>query len=175
MTLTRLRIKRLDPSIPLPRYATEGASGLDLHAAGSGIIPPGGQARIPTGLCLEIPLGLEGQVRPRSGLASRGIVGVLGTIDADYRGEIAVILENRSRESWIFHCGDRIAQLVIAPVVRVRVVEAEELSATDRGSRGFGSTGVRAQEPRATAAEGGSCGASEIGAPGGAGGSEGVA
>lgn len=143
MTLTRLRIKRLDPSIPLPRYATEGASGLDLCSTITATIQPGGRAKLPTGLCLEIPDGMEGQVRPRSGLASRGILAALGTIDRDYRGEVAVILENRSHEPHIVHEGDRIAQLVIAPVVRVELEEVEELSETDRGAAGFGSTGVR--------------------------------
>lgn len=138
----KLKIRRLDKSIPPPEYATDGASGLDLRSAVTTTIPPGGRAKLPTGLCLEIPLGLEGQVRPRSGLTSRGILGAFGTIDADYRGEVAVILENRSSEAHMVHAGDRVAQLVIAPVVRVQVEEAEELSETERGDGGFGSTGV---------------------------------
>lgn len=139
--MIRLRLKKTHPGIPTPRYATDGAAGLDLCADITCILQPGQILRVPTGIHAEIPDGYEGQVRPRSGLASRGIVAILGTIDADYRGEIHVILENRSREPYIVHPGDRIAQLVIAPVARVGVDVVEDLSETARGEGGFGSTG----------------------------------
>jgi dUTP pyrophosphatase len=111
------------------------------------VIPPSGFARVPTGLALTLPQGFEGQVRPRSGLAAKHGVTVLnapGTIDADYRGEIQVLLVNHGRESFTITSGDRIAQLVVAPVARVHVeaIEAAELDETTRGAGGFGSTGV---------------------------------
>lgn len=137
-----LRIHRLTPLARLPAYATPGASGLDLRAVQGGIVLPGCVARIRTGLALEIPEGYEAQIRSRSGLASRGIIGILGTIDSDYRGEIEAMLHNTTSEPWSYRYGDRVAQLVIAPVVRARVVEVEELSDTERGNGGFGSTGV---------------------------------
>lgn len=138
----KIRIRKTDLSAMLPTYATDGAAGLDLAACASGVLMPGAKWRVPTGIAVEIPEGYEGQVRPRSGLSARGIVAILGTVDADYRGEVAVILENRSREPFIVQPGMRIAQLVIAPVARVQVVEVEELSPTKRGTNGFGSTGV---------------------------------
>jgi dUTP pyrophosphatase len=109
------------------------------------VIPPLGRARIPTGLALEIPPGYEAQIRPRSGLAARNGVTVLnapGTVDSDYRGELGVILINLGEEPFTARDGDRIAQIVIAPVVRARMVEAASLSETERGEGGFGSTGV---------------------------------
>jgi dUTP pyrophosphatase len=136
--------------LPLPAYATAGASGMDLRAClyqQSGFfIHPGQRATISTGFNIELPKGFEGQVRPRSGLAAKHGVTVLntpGTIDEDYRGEIAVILINHSRNS-IFEVkhGDRIAQLVIAPVYRFPIEEVSELGETVRGQGGFGSTGV---------------------------------
>ena len=139
--MIRLRLKKTHPGIPTPRYATEGAAGLDLCADITCILQPGQILRVPTGIHAEIPDGYEGQVRPRSGLASQGVVAILGTIDSDYRGEIHVLLENRSREPYIVHPGDRIAQLVIAPVARVGVDVVEDLSETARGEGGFGSTG----------------------------------
>lgn len=143
-----LRIRRTDPraddpdALPLPAYATAAASGLDLRAAADAAIAPGSVVRIPTGIALEIPEGYEGQVRPRSGMSLRGLPAILGTIDSDYRGEVGVLLHNL--RPWPMHVsrGDRIAQLVIVPVARVRVVEVDELSETDRGDGGFGSTGV---------------------------------
>lgn len=169
-----LKIKKMvkapsyyDP--PTPRYQSDAASGLDLCAARAVVIPPRATVRVPTGLCLEIPVGLEGQVRPRSGLASRGLEGILGTIDADYRGELHVMLRNNTPSPWPIREGDRIAQLVIAPVVRVEVEVVEELSSTARGERGFGSTGVSAREGRARASEGGDSRAGEIGDSGAAG------
>ncbi|MDR3342183.1 MAG: dUTP diphosphatase [Treponema sp.] len=131
----------------LPRYETPGAAGMDLRAflAEPVVIPPLGRMRIPTGLILEIPEGYEGQVRPRSGLAARHGVTVLnspGTIDADYRGAVAIILINLGAEAFTVHDGDRIAQVVIAPVCRAGVTEIESLSETIRGAGGFGSTGI---------------------------------
>jgi len=143
----QLKITKADPGIPLPRYESAGAAGLDLRAylAGDLSVPPMGRAKIPTGLRLEIPEGFEGQVRPRSGLALRFGVTVLnspGTIDSDYRGDLEVILANFGTEAFVVKNGDRIAQLVIAPVFQLEVAEEQELSLTARGSGGFGSTGV---------------------------------
>jgi dUTP pyrophosphatase len=142
-----LRIVKKDPRIPLPAYESPGAAGMDLRAfLASGLtIPPLGRARVPTGLFLEIPPGFEAQVRPRSGLAARQGLTVLnspGTIDADYRGELEIILVNLGAGAVTVQNGDRIAQLVLSPVVRAAVAEAESLSPTERGSGGFGSTGI---------------------------------
>ena len=133
----------------LPAYQSEQAAGLDLAAAispGEGItVKPGGRALVPTGLVLELPPGYEGQVRPRSGLALRHGVTVLnspGTIDADYRGEVSVLLINLGPEPVMIHRGDRIAQLVIAPVAHATLVVAVAVSETVRGAGGFGSTGA---------------------------------
>lgn len=130
------------PGAMLPAYATEGAAGLDLKARVGGIVMPGEVMRVPTGVCLEIPVGYMGEVRGRSGLASKGILGVLGTIDADYRGEVHVMLHNTTNFPWRFSWGHRIAQLVIVPVARVQPVRVRDLSETERGDQGFGSTGV---------------------------------
>lgn len=134
--------------LPLPRYETEGAAGADLRAAAPETAPvtlaPGERALIPTGFCIALPDGYEAQVRPRSGLAVRHGLTCLntpGTIDSDYRGEVGVLLINLGREPVIISRGERIAQLVIAPVVRAVWREAEQLEATARGSGGFGSTG----------------------------------
>jgi dUTP pyrophosphatase len=145
--LPLLKIRKSDPRISLPRYESEGAAGMDLRAflAADLVIPPLGRAKIPTGLTLEIPPGFEGQVRPRSGLAARSGLTVLnapGTIDSDYRGELEVLLVNLGDGAYTVRDGDRIAQLVITPVCRARLEAAESLSATGRGSGGFGSTGV---------------------------------
>jgi dUTP pyrophosphatase len=142
-----LRIVKKDPRIPLPQYESEGAAGLDIRAFldSEMVIPPLDRAQIPTGLFVEIPPGFEGQVRPRSGLAARRGVTVLnspGTIDSDYRGELKIILINLGAESFTVQNGDRIAQLVLSPVCRAAVLETESLSVTERGSGGFGSTGV---------------------------------
>jgi dUTP pyrophosphatase len=133
----------------LPRYATDGAAGLDLSAALDEplVLAPGARARVPTGLVIALPNGHEGQVRPRSGLAFKHGLTVLnapGTIDEDYRGELAVLLVNLGDEPVRILPGDRIAQLVVAPVTHVNVQSAElqELEATARGSGGFGSTGT---------------------------------
>src|SRR5439155_4906048 len=127
--------------IPLPRYATDGASGMDLYAAlrEDVVIPPGHRILVPTGIRIAIPAGFEGQVRARSGLAWKhglGMVNAPGTIDSDYRGEVQVILINWSDEEQIIRRGDRIAQLVIAPVVRVDLVEEKHLDLTERGDGG---------------------------------------
>ncbi len=130
----------------LPRYMTAGAAGMDLYACPDAplVLAPGERALVPTGLAMEIPDGYEGQVRPRSGLALRlglGMVNAPGTIDADYRGEVGVLLINLGRETVTIHPGERIAQLVIAPVVRARLLEVDELVPTERGAGGFGHTG----------------------------------
>jgi dUTP pyrophosphatase len=136
--------------LPLPAYQSAGAAGLDLLAAIPADKPvsvePGHFTAIPTGLMVALPAGFEGQVRPRSGLAARHGVTVLntpGTIDADYRGEVAVILINHGRESFLVTRGMRIAQLVIAPVAFAQLIKVEKMNATTRGSGGFGSTGSK--------------------------------
>lgn len=133
--------------LPLPEYASAESSGLDLRAAVENelTVEPGARAQIPTGLILELPAGWEGQVRPRSGLAWRHGVTMLntpGTIDSDYRGEVKIILVNLGQEAFVVQRGDRIAQLVVAPVSRIALAETSELGSTDRGEGGFGSTGV---------------------------------
>jgi dUTP pyrophosphatase len=144
----QLRVHVLRPGLAaLPRYATEGAAGLDLTAALEQpmVIEPGARALVPTGLAIELPARCEGQVRPRSGLASKHGVTVLnapGTIDADYRGELGVILINLGEAPFTVARGMRIAQMVVAPTVRVLWKEIEVLSETTRGVGGFGSTGI---------------------------------
>lgn len=133
--------------IDLPRYQTPGAAGFDLHAANTRrlTLQPRERMLIPTGLLLEIPEGYEGQIRPRSGLALNKGVTVLntpGTIDSDYRGEVGVVLINHGNMPFVINPGDRIAQMVIAPVTRVDIVAATDpVSATERGAQGYGSTG----------------------------------
>ena len=141
-----LRVKKKDKSVPLPKYETIGSAGLDIRAfiASDLAIPPMGRAKIPTGLFFEIPEGYEAQIRPRSGLALKWGVTLLnspGTIDSDYRGELEVIIINTGSESFTVKNGDRIAQMVISPVARAVISEAEQLSETERGAGGFGSTG----------------------------------
>lgn len=133
--------------LPLPHYATEDAAGLDLRAAleSALVLQPGQRALVPTGLKLAIPAGHEAQVRPRSGLALRHGITCLntpGTIDADYRGEVSVLLVNLGQESVEFQRGERIAQLVVAPVSRAALEEVEVLPETARGAGGFGHTGT---------------------------------
>lgn len=135
------------PAATLPEYRTSGAAGLDLCAALAEplLLGVGERRMIPTGLALAIPEGYEGQVRPRSGLALRhgiGMVNSPGTIDSDYRGELGVILINHGQEPFRIAPGDRIAQLVICPVARARLVEVAALDDTQRGAGGYGSTGV---------------------------------
>ena len=145
-----LRIRRLPhgADLPLPAYQTERAAGLDLVAAvpaGAPVkIAPGERAMIPTGITVALPAGHEGQIRPRSGIALRHGVTVLnspGTVDADYRGEIQVILVNLGSESFEITRGTRIAQMIIAPIIQAKIVESAGLDATGREDRGFGSTG----------------------------------
>ena len=145
MTLS-VRVQRLPHArdLPLPDYATAQAAGLDLLAAAAVEIAPMGRALVPTGVALELPEGFEGQVRPRSGLAVRHGVTVLnapGTIDADYRGEVQVLLINLGQQPFSVTRGMRVAQLVVAPFVRAALVETDALEATARGAGGFGSTG----------------------------------
>ncbi|MDY0269832.1 dUTP diphosphatase [Trichloromonas sp.] len=142
-----VEIKRLREKARLPRYMTEHAAGMDIHACLDAplTLAPGDRVLIPTGLALAIPPGYEGQVRPRSGLALKQgvtLVNSPGTIDADYRGEFGVILINHGQEAVSIADGDRIAQLLIAPVCRATLCEVSELSATVRASGGFGHTGL---------------------------------
>ncbi len=129
---------------PLPGYATERSAGVDLRSAEDALLLPGERISVGTGIRLGIPEGYEGQVRPRSGLAIKHGVTVLnapGTIDSDYRGEVRVLLVNLGLDAFNIAAGDRIAQIVIAPVSRVEWVESDSLDATGRGEGGFGSTG----------------------------------
>jgi dUTP pyrophosphatase len=145
-----VRIMRLPHSaadLPLPDYQTKDASGLDLMAAVPApvVIAPGGRAAIPTGLAIALPPGVEGQIRPRSGLALHHGVTVLnspGTVNADYRGEVHVILVNLGAAPFVVERGARIAQLIFAPTVPVNLHEVAQLDETTRGIRGFGSTGT---------------------------------
>ena len=149
-TTVRLALRRLPHAqgLPLPSYHSAGAAGLDMAAALADDAPvqiaPGERALLPTGFALEIPPGHEGQVRPRSGLALKRGLTVLnapGTIDADYRGEVMVLLINLGSEPQEIRRGDRIAQLVIQPVARAEVEQVDELAPAERGAGGFGSTG----------------------------------
>jgi dUTP pyrophosphatase len=142
----RLRFVKLRPGALAPRYMSAGAAGLDLASAADGPIEllPGARAAVPTGLAFEIPHGFEGQVRPRSGLARKfgiGLPNAPGTIDSDYRGEVMVLMVNLGAEPYVVQPGDRVAQLVIAPVVQAEIEEVAELSDTARGAGGFGHTG----------------------------------
>ena len=150
MNEIEIRVARLPhgADLPLPAYQSKLASGCDLLAAiphaQPVVIAPGARAAIPTGIALALPPGTEGQVRPRSGLAARSGVTVLnapGTIDADYRGEVQVLLVNLGHEPFTVTRGMRVAQLVIAPSLRARMIETQELDETARSSGGFGSTG----------------------------------
>lgn len=139
-----LKVRRLDAGAELPRYAHPGDAGLDLLAAENAELAPGASRLVRTGIAIELPPGTEAQVRPRSGLALKHGVTVLntpGTIDAGYRGEVGVILINHGAETFRVERGMRIAQMVVAPVLRVEVAEASELGGTSRGAGGFGSTG----------------------------------
>jgi dUTP pyrophosphatase len=149
-----VRLRRVRPGadpLPLPRYQTDGSAGLDLHAdlERPMTVAPGERVVVPTGIALAIPDGFEGQIRPRSGLARRHgltLVNTPGTIDADYRGEVQVLVINHGDEAVILHRGDRIAQLIIAPVARAMLVEVDELDDTGRGAGGFGHTGGKRHE-----------------------------
>ena len=146
--MTEILIKRLSKNVTLPRYETEDSSGLDLAANIDEQIKilPGKSEIIPTGLAVAIPKNFEIQIRPRSGLAAKSQISVLntpGTIDADYRGEIKVILINLSDKVFIVEKGLRIAQMVVCPVIKVSLKEVTKLEFTKRGSGGFGSTGIK--------------------------------
>ncbi|WP_076071622.1 dUTP diphosphatase [Sphingomonas montana] len=148
MTPITIRLTRLPhgAGLPLPVYATADAAGMDVVAAEDHVLAPGARAAIATGFAIAIPTGYEVQVRPRSGLALRHGVTCLntpGTIDADYRGEVKIILANLGSAPFTVTRGDRIAQLVPAAVQRATLTEVAELDETDRGSGGFGSTGTR--------------------------------
>jgi len=134
--------------LPLPKYMSEHAAGMDLYAAveKETVIPSGEWKLVPTGLSIALPPGYEAQVRPRSGLALKQGVSILntpGTVDADYRGEVGVILMNHSKQDLIIKRGDRIAQMIINKIEQVAIEEVAELSETERGAGGFGSTGVK--------------------------------
>jgi len=138
--------------LALPRYQSEHASGMDLLAAVEEdlILQPGGRAVVPTGLFIAVPVGYEAQVRARSGLALKKGICVLngpGTIDADYRGEVGVILGNLGDQPFVVERGMRIAQMVVCPVVQVELSEVAALSETERGAGGFGSSGVKDKQP----------------------------
>ncbi|MDY3869344.1 MAG: dUTP diphosphatase [Pyramidobacter sp.] len=144
MTELTVKITRDHPEIPLPEYATEQSAGMDLRAREPMTLEPGEIAAVGTGLHIELPSGYEAQIRPRSGLALKhgiSIPNAPGTIDADYRGEIRVILVNLGKEAFRIEPGDRIAQMVIAPVVRAQWQLCSQLDATERQDGGFGSTG----------------------------------
>ena len=146
--MTEILIKRLSKDISLPKYETDGSSGMDLAAnvEDKVEIAPGKSAVIPTGLSVSIPRNFEIQIRPRSGLAAKNQISVLntpGTIDADYRGELKVILINLSETAFIIEKGLRIAQMVLCPVIKATLKEVETLEETKRGSGGFGSTGAK--------------------------------
>ena len=146
--MTEILIKRLSKDVALPKYETEGSSGLDLaaHTDKQIKILPGKSEIIPTGLAVAIPKNFEIQIRPRSGLAAKSQISVLntpGTIDSDYRGELKVILINLSDKIFVVEKGLRIAQMVLCPVVKATLKEVTELENTERGSSGFGSTGIK--------------------------------
>lgn len=146
-----VKIKRLHPAAVLPVYQSAGSAGADIHACLESelTLAPQEIKLIPTGFAMEIPAGYEAQVRPRSGLATKGItvVNTPGTIDSDYRGEVKVIVANIAATPFVLKPGDRIAQMVIAPVAQASFEFADELSDTSRGAGGFGSTGVGHSKP----------------------------
>ncbi|VFQ43996.1 dUTP diphosphatase [Desulfoluna butyratoxydans] len=147
----RVAFKRLDPQknsdVPLPRYMTEEAAGMDIHAANEApvTLAPGAVALIPTGFSMALPKGFEAQIRPRSGLAVKhgiGIVNAPGTIDSDYRGEVKVALINFGAEPFIINRNERIAQMIVTRVWQAEITVVDDLDATERGDGGFGHTGV---------------------------------
>jgi dUTP pyrophosphatase len=144
--MVKVLVKKLDPSVKLPEYKTEGASGMDLIAFVDETmnIKPKTSALIPTGISVAFSEDYEIQIRPRSGLAAKNNISVLntpGTIDSDYRGEIKVIIFNHSNDNFIVKNGDRIAQMILAPIMKMELEEAKNLPQTIRGKGGFGSTG----------------------------------
>ncbi len=145
--MTEILIKRLSKKVNLPKYETTGSSGMDLAANIEHPITlkPGETSLISTGISISIPNNFEIQIRPRSGLASKNQISVLntpGTIDSDYRGEIKVLLINMGKKSYTIENGARIAQMVLCPIVKAKIIEVESLQKTGRGSGGFGSTGT---------------------------------
>ena len=145
--MIQIKVKKLHPKAVIPGYMTEHAAGMDLCTVIDAPVEllPGERTLLPTGLAMEIPPGFEGQVRPRSGLALKkgiALVNSPGTIDADYRGEIGIIVINHGSEAVEFMPGDRIAQLIIAPVTQATLVEANDLNDSERSSGGFGHTGA---------------------------------
>jgi dUTP pyrophosphatase len=149
----QLKILENGYGLPIPKYESEGAAGLDLLAAISQskniIILPGKAEMVPTGIAIALPKGFEAQIRPRSGLAAKNGITILnspGTIDSDYRGEISAMLINHSKVNFEIERGMRIAQMVIAPVVQFNLIKTETLDETKRGAGGFGSTGISAKD-----------------------------
>ena len=145
--MTKILIKKLSKTAIIPKYETQGASGVDISANINEdlTLATNESTLVPTGIAVSIPQGFEIQIRPRSGLAAKKGISVLntpGTIDADYRGEIKVILINHGNEPFVIRNGDRIAQMVVCPIVQAKFEQVDELSDTERGSGGFGSTGV---------------------------------
>ena len=144
--MVKILVKKSNPAIELPSYKTNGASGMDLMAWVDNpiILKPGTSCLVPTGISVAFPQEYEIQVRPRSGLAAKNNISVLntpGTIDSDYRGEIKIILFNHGNENFLINNKDRIAQLVLTPIVKMQLEETNELPDTNRGKGGFGSTG----------------------------------
>ena len=144
--MVKVLIKKLDKKVKLPEYKTTGSSGLDLTAfiEKKIVIKPGGNALVPTGISIAIPEDTEVQIRPRSGLAAKNNISVLntpGTIDSDYRGEIKVILFNHGESDFLINNKDRIAQMILTPVIKMKLEETDDLPETIRGEGGFGSTG----------------------------------
>ena len=144
--MVKVLIKKLDKKVKLPEYKTTGSSGLDLTAfiEKKIVIKPGENALVPTGISIAIPEDTEVQIRPRSGLAAKNNISVLntpGTIDSDYRGEIKVIIFNHGKKNFIINNGDRIAQMVLTPVLKMKLKETNDLPKTVRNMSGFGSTG----------------------------------
>ena len=144
--MVKVLVKRFDPKVKLPKYKTSGSSGMDIMAFIKNPIKikPGTSALIPTGILIAFPEEFEVQIRPRSGLAAKQSIGVLntpGTIDSDYRGELKVILFNHGENEFVVNCEDRIAQMVLTPVLKIEFEEVNDLPETLRGSGGFGSTG----------------------------------
>ena len=146
--MVKILIKKTDKEVTTPKYKTDGSSGVDLSAflEKKVVIKPNSSELIPTGLQVAIPEELEIQIRPRSGLAAKESIGVLnspGTIDSDYRGELKIILFNHSNKDFIINNGDRIAQMVLVPIVKMEFEEVDSLPSTVRGQGGFGSTGKK--------------------------------
>ena len=146
--MTEILIKRLSKNIELPKYETSGSSGMDLaaHLEKPINLEPGKTSVVPTGISISIPKDYEIQIRPRSGLAAKNQISVLntpGTIDSDYRGEIKIILINLGNSNFVIKKGDRIAQMVLCPIIKAKIREVKDLKKTERDVGGFGSTGIR--------------------------------